>query len=102
MSDIAAKYPGIHFRSINYTAPAPGLRLIVTGAVHGSETCGTKAITRVLAEIDSGELVLKKGSVTFVPVTNPLAYKKGERNGERNLNRCLYPTDVPRDFEDHV
>jgi predicted deacylase len=102
MSDIAAKYPGIQFRSINYTVPGGGLRLIVTGAVHGSETCGTQAITRVLAEIDSGALVLKAGSVTFVPVTNPLAYKKGERNGERNLNRCLYPTEAPQDFEDHV
>jgi predicted deacylase len=43
-----------------------------------------------------------RGSVTFVPVTNPLAYAKGARAGERNLNRNLFPTDAPQDFEDHV
>ena len=32
------------FKSINYTALKPGVRLIVTGAVHGNETCGTTAI----------------------------------------------------------
>lgn len=90
------------FRSLSYTGIAPGPRLIVTGAVHGNETCGTKAIRRVLDDIDNQRLSIVAGTVTFVPVTNPLAYEKGERNGDRNLNRNLYPVAVPRDFEDHV
>jgi predicted deacylase len=40
--------------------------------------------------------------VTFVPVTNPKAYARGERIGDRNLNRNLGPIDRPVDFEDHV
>jgi predicted deacylase len=40
--------------------------------------------------------------VTFVPVTNPLAYAEHRRAGDRNLNRKLQPTDTPREFEDDV
>lgn len=80
----------------------PGPRLIVLGAVHGNETCGTQAITRVLSDIDDGRLLLNGGTVTFVPITNPLAYKLRERAGDRNLNRNLYPVEEPKDFEDHV
>ena len=92
----------LQFKSINYTALARGPRLIVTGAVHGNETCGTKAILRVMDEIDSGKLVVRAGSVTFVPVTNPLAYQLNQRSGERNLNRNLFPKDEPQDFEDQI
>jgi predicted deacylase len=92
----------LQFKSINYTGQASGPRLIVTGAVHGNETCGTKAIRRVMDEIDSGKLHIAAGSVTFVPVTNPLAYARGQRAGERNLNRNLFPNRDPQDFEDQV
>lgn len=80
----------------------PGPRLIVTGAVHGNERCGTEAITRVMAELDSGTLSLRSGLVTFVPITNPLAYANSTRNGDRNLNRHLFPTSTPQDYEDHL
>ncbi|MCU6498547.1 succinylglutamate desuccinylase/aspartoacylase family protein [Rugamonas sp. A1-17] len=92
----------IQFKSHQYTGQQPGTRLIVTGAVHGNETCGTKAIARVMQELDSGALTVHKGCVTFVPITNPLAYAKGERSGERNLNRNLFPNPNPQDFEDRV
>ncbi len=83
-------------------ALAPGPRLIVLGAVHGNETCGTRGIERVLGEIDSGALALRRGSLSLVPVTNPLAYRKHQRMGERNLNRNLYPNPQPQDFEDRI
>ena len=92
----------LHFKSVTYTGQAPGTRFIVLGAVHGNETCGTQAIRRVLEEIDSGKLAIRRGRVTFVPVTNPLAYAKRDRAGERNLNRNLTPTDTPKEFEDRI
>jgi predicted deacylase len=94
--------PELQFKSVTYTGLAAGPALIVTGAVHGNETCGTKAILRVIYEIESKRLVIAAGTVTFVPVANPLAYAKGERAGDRNLNRKLSPTANPVDFEDHV
>ena len=90
------------FKSIAYVCPQPGTRLVVLGAVHGDETCGTRAIERVVAEIEAGALPLVTGRVTFVPVTNPLAYAERRRTGDRNLNRRLLPTATPREYEDHV
>ena len=71
------------FESINFTAPVPGAHLIVTGAVHGNETCGTTAIRRVLDDIAQDRLTVVRGAVTFVPVTNPLAYERQQRQGDR-------------------
>lgn len=90
------------FESINFHSTTPGPKLIVTGAVHGNETCGTVAIRRVLDDIAQGRLQLVAGEATFVPVTNPLAYERRQRQGDRNLNRKLAPTDEIREFEDHV
>jgi len=92
----------LYFQSQTYSGLQSGTRLIVLGAVHGNETCGTLAIERVMEEIRQGSLRLVAGSVTFVPVTNPLAYARQQRMGDRNLNRNLYPTDRPQQFEDHV
>ena len=90
------------FESVTFAGREPGVRLIVTGAVHGNETCGTVAIRRVMDEIRAGSLAIQRGRVTFVPIANPMAYAKRERMGDRNLNRNLNPTATPKDFEDHV
>ena len=97
-----SKPPPLHVQSVSFTGLAPGVRLVVLGAVHGNETCGTQAIRRVIAEIESGQLGIVAGSVTFVPVTNPLAYARHQRMGDRNLNRNLVPTDRPAEFEDRI
>lgn len=99
MNSMAALHP---FKSVTYCGLQPGPRLIVTGAVHGNETCGTTAIGRMLAELDAGRRVIARGAVTFVPVCNPLAFQHRRRAGDRNLNRALMPTATPREYEDHV
>jgi predicted deacylase len=90
------------FKSVAYASWHPGSRLIVLGAVHGNEICGTRAVERVIGEIDAGTLHLTSGRLTLVPVANPLAYAEHRRAGDRNLNRKLAPTAAPHDFEDHV
>ncbi len=92
----------LHFESLSFTGQIPGARLIVLGAVHGNETCGTQAIRRVIGEIESARLDIIAGTVTFVPVTNPLAYASHQRMGDRNLNRNLAPTRTPAEFEDRI
>jgi uncharacterized protein len=96
------RYPPGVLSSHRFEALEPGARLIVTGAVHGNETAGTRGIERVLSEIESGQIAIVRGSVTFVPVTNALAYAKGQRSGDRNLNRRLRPTEAPQDNEDRI
>ncbi len=102
MKDLHPAVPTTHLRSHTFYGLAPGPRLLVTGAVHGNETCGTQAITRLIAEIDAGTLAIARGSVTFVPITNPLAYQLRQRTGERNLNRNMAPSAIPQDFEDRI
>ena len=91
-----------HLRIHRFAALQSGPRLIVTGAVHGNEVAGTRGIEQVLQEIDAGQIHITRGTVTFVPVCNPLAYARGERFGERNLNRRLLPSAAAQDFEDRV
>ena len=90
------------FQSISFTAVQPGKRILVLGAVHGNELAGMHGIRRVVAEIESGALEISNGKITFVPITNPMAYAHKRRVGDRNLNRNLAPTDAPTEFEDHI
>ena len=89
-------------RSHTFHGLAPGPRLLVLGAVHGNETCGTRAITALLQELKGGELVIVRGTATFLPVTNPLAYQLQQRMGDRNLNRNMAPSAIAQDFEDRI
>lgn len=100
--DLPVKPVSLQFEHVTFTALEPGPKLIVLGAVHGNEVSGTKAILKMIQEFRGGQRVLSKGRVTFVPITNPLAYNKEQRNGDRNLNRNLSETDRPQDFEDYV
>lgn len=84
----------------HFKGEADGPKLLVFGAVHGNEHCGPKGIRMCLDKIDSGELKIKKGSVTFVPVCNPVAYEKNVRFVEKNLNRIIYHHDTPRIAEE--
>ena len=86
-------------KSITYAAEQPGPHLLILGAVHGNEKCGTLAINRVLDEIDSGALQLACGKVTFIPIANPRAYDEDKRFIERNLNRYLVPMEKPDCYE---
>jgi uncharacterized protein len=89
-------------RAHHFAALKPGPRLIVLGAVHGNEVAGTRGIERVLGELDTGRWRIERGALTLVPVANPLAYARGTRMGERNLNRRLLPSDAPQVYEDHI
>ena len=59
-----------------YAGERPGPRLIVLGAVHGNETCGARAIERVIAQLSAGRLAIVAGRLTLVPVANRKAYEQ--------------------------
>lgn len=86
-------------KSIVYSGHKPGMRLLVLGAVHGNEVCGTAAIKRVMQEIDAGQIEIACGQATFVPTANSRAYASGQRYLERNLNRYLLPSANPQTYE---
>ncbi|MDD3371774.1 MAG: succinylglutamate desuccinylase/aspartoacylase family protein [Alphaproteobacteria bacterium] len=89
-------------QSITYSSFKPGPKLLVLGAVHGNETCGTYAIRRVLRELEEKTISVKTGSATFIPVCNPRAFKAKARFVDRNLNRFLFPREKPRSYEEQI
>ena len=90
------------FQAVRFKSPLPGPHILVTAAVHGNETAGTFAMTRLIRQIEQGEIQLQGGALTLIPVTNPKAYRLNRRAGDRNLNRRLAPVDQPEQYEDYV
>lgn len=91
-----------HIRVHQFAGLQPGPRLLVTGAVHGNEIHGTQAMAGIIRQLDAGELTLLRGTLTLVPIVNPLAHQLNRREGDRNLNRNLRPPVIAHDFEDRV
>ena len=87
---------------VSFRGMEKGPKIIVTGAVHGDEPAGPRAITRLISEIRSGAINLLNGSITFVPVINSLAWRRASREGDRNLNRYLSEKVISHDNEDRV
>ena len=94
--------PTRHLRIHQYAGLQPGPRLLVTAAVHGNEIHGTTAMAGLMQKLDAGELVLERGTLTFVPIVNPLAHQLNRREGDRNLNRNLRPPVIAHDYEDRI
>ena len=66
--------PPSHLRIHQFAGLRAGPKLLVSAAVHGNEVCGVNASQRVIDALDSGALTLLRGSVTFIPIVNPLAH----------------------------
>ena len=98
----AALESPLGMETVTFHSLTPGPKVLITGAVHGDEVCGPKAISRMIAEFRAGHRQLRRGSLTFVPVVNAMAYRLDRREGDRNLNRALRPYPVPVQNEDRV
>lgn len=94
--------PTTHLRVHQFAGLQPGPRLLVTGAVHGNEIHGTQAMAEIIRQLDAGELTLLRGTLTLVPIVNPLANQLNRREGDRNLNRNLRPPVIAHDYEDRI
>lgn len=86
-------------RVFEFHASRPGPTLLIFGAVHGNETCGTEALTKLIGHLETGEIALQKGSLVVVPIANPLAYAEKKRYLKDNLNRIFRPSSAPTSDE---
>lgn len=80
----------------------PGPHVAITGSVHGNEPCGMRAMARLSAELQSGELSLRHGTLYLVH-GNPRASALGERHTPdgADLNRLFdyrFEVDLPSAF----
>jgi hypothetical protein len=87
---------------LSYHALKPGPTLLILGAVHGNEQCGTRAILQLQQALDTAQVELKQGRLLLIPIVNPQAYQRNVRFVERNLNRYLYPKPQPQAYEDFL
>jgi predicted deacylase len=87
---------------LQYRSLQRGPRLIVLGAVHGNEHCGAAAIRRFAGELAAGRHSIARGTLTLVPVANPVAFALGRREGDRNLNRDFREVVSPETAEDRI
>lgn len=85
--------------SYHFTGPKSGPHLLVLGAIHGHELCGAFAAARLQTELAAGVLQLQSGSLTLIPICNPLAYAAGQRYVRQDLNRILRHYDAPTHAE---
>lgn len=84
---------------LHFDSQKPGPTLLVTGAIHGNEKCGTHAIGRAVMELRSGIFTLDAGRVVFAPICNPEAYRRDQRYVEANLNRVIRKHDSVDKYE---
>lgn len=91
---MAIKNPDIY----EFDSGNPGKEILLLGAIHGYEVCGTEAIRSFMDKLTSGEIKLEEGKITCIPVCNPEAYKQGKEFIDRNLNRMMRQRD-PADIK---
>jgi predicted deacylase len=85
---------------ISIKGEQPGKKLLILGAIHGNETCGTYAIQEIIQKINEHKIIIKRGSISCIPICNPKAYKAGQRYIEKNLNRTITYHKNPLWYED--
>ena len=76
-----------------------GPHLLIFGAIHGNEPCGTAAIGKCMGLLENGSWQLQAGTLTVVPVCNPRAFAQKKRFTEENLNRVFCRHDHPKSYE---
>ena len=83
----------------SFESTQKGPNLLITGAVHGNEACGTIAIRQWIDLLNSNKETILCGTVRFIPICNPRDFEKNERFMEENLNRVITPSNTPKSYE---
>ena len=87
---------------ITFDSGVSGPHLLVLGAIHGNEVAGPNAIFKIIDAIQTYQIHLKSGRLTFVPICNMQACQKDIRQIDENLNRVIRIHDNPSSYEQHL
>ena len=74
--------------------------IVLLGAIHGNEQCGTHAINKLIENILAKKIILKTGKITCIPICNPLAYKQNKRFIDNDLNRNFETNTLKNTYEE--
>lgn len=89
-------------KTYHFQGEIPWPHLLFLGAVHGNETAGPNAQKEIINLIENGEISIKKGQVTFIPIVNEAAYEKDVRCIDINLNRVIKKHESPQNNEEKI
>ncbi len=89
-------------KKYTFKSDRAGYNVLFLGAVHGNEQSGSLAMFKVIEKFAAKSLAPLKGSVTFIPICNPLAFEKNIRQIDENLNRVIKKHDTPSTYEQHI
>tara|TARA_Y100001934_G_scaffold282076_1_gene394283 strand:+ start:872 stop:1735 length:864 start_codon:yes stop_codon:yes gene_type:complete len=87
---------------VKFESGVEGPDLLITGAIHGYEVCGTVATRRWIERLEKGAFKILKGSLTILPVCSPKSQGQGVRFIDVNLNRVIKMHDNPTAYEHHM
>lgn len=82
-----------------FTGTEPGPRVLMLGGIHGNEPCGVVALNHIRAAIESGIILLARGTLVLAPCCNPKAAEQNTRFHDENLNRCINNIPMPVTYE---
>jgi len=77
-------------------------KLLVIWAIHWNEICWPQAINLIIKDINENILSLVSGSVTFIPVSNPEAFKQNIRIINKDLWRNFILENLWNSYEDQI
>lgn len=78
---------------ITFTSNKKGVNIFILGSVHGNEPAGTESCYKLIEMLESKKLNLKSGSITILPMPNPLGFFIGSRHQLKPFN-----SDINRNF----
>ena len=87
---------------IRFQAPNTWPNILIFWAIHGNEPCWTLAIKKVIQQLRNNQIILHKGSVTFVPIANKPAYELNKRYIDQDLNRIIWKYTSPTTVEQSI
>ena len=89
-------------KKYTFNSDINGYQVLFLGAIHGNEPCGSQAIFKVVEKFASHSIFPLQGSVSFIPICNPLAFERNIRQIDENLNRIIRPYTSPQTYEQHL
>ncbi len=90
------------FKVYHFDSRIAGPHILILGAVHGNEIAGSIASQQIIQQIEQGQLPLKSGRVTFIPIVNESAQQQDTRFVDENLNRVVTHHKNPTTHEQKI
>ncbi len=97
--DIKKSRSPLGHKIIDVRGKEEGPCLVIFGASHGNEHCGTRAVHQIVEDLSNERLSLQTGRLIMVPVCNLIAFEHNKRFVEHDINRHFFRNTSPKSIE---